>query len=75
MFIIPCRVYSPQEKGKVENGIKYVKNNFFAGRQFTRNKEMNIELEKWTKKANGKIKKILESNSYNLPINESDKRC
>ncbi|MSO14404.1 putative transposase [Rickettsiales endosymbiont of Trichoplax sp. H2] len=28
-----CRPYKPQEKGKVESGIKYVKNNFFAGRE------------------------------------------
>ena len=33
-MVVPCRVRSPQEKGKVESGIKYVSNNFFAGRKF-----------------------------------------
>ena len=28
--IIPCRVRKPQEKGKVEAGIKYVKSNFLC---------------------------------------------
>ena len=28
-LLSPCRPYQPQEKGKVESGIKYVKNNFF----------------------------------------------
>ena len=27
---IPCRIYQPNDKGKVESGIKYVKNNFFC---------------------------------------------
>ena len=32
---IPCRIYKPNDKGKVESGIKYVKINFFKGRSFT----------------------------------------
>lgn len=32
--IIPCRVRKPQEKGKVEAGIKYVKSNFFKRQKF-----------------------------------------
>ena len=31
---LPCRVYRPNDKGKVESGIKYFKNNFIAGRKF-----------------------------------------
>ncbi len=31
---IPCRIYHPNDKGKVESGIKYVKSNFFLGRRF-----------------------------------------
>lgn len=27
----PCRVRTPQHKGKVESGVKYVKNNFAKG--------------------------------------------
>ncbi len=44
---IPCRVREPQEKGKVESGIKYVKNNFFRGRNFKSEKELNERLCSW----------------------------
>ncbi|MGC8630765.1 MAG: IS21 family transposase, partial [Thermoplasmata archaeon] len=30
-----CWPYRPQTKGKIENTIKYVRNNFFKGREFT----------------------------------------
>lgn len=45
--IIPCRIYSPNDKGKVESGIKYVKNNFFAGRKFKDGKDLDRQLENW----------------------------
>jgi len=45
--ITPCRVRKPQEKGKVENGIKYIQNNFFAGRDFADNKSMTLQLRDW----------------------------
>ena len=48
--IIPCRVRKPQEKGKVENGIKYVQNNFFAGRKFKDNTDLNNQLSDWLDK-------------------------
>jgi transposase len=51
----PCRVRKPQEKGKVENGIKYIQNNFFAGRDFSSFKQMQEELENWLVKANSRI--------------------
>ncbi|MDH5573605.1 MAG: IS21 family transposase [Gammaproteobacteria bacterium] len=50
-----CRPYQPQEKGKVESGIKYVKNNFFAGREFVSNAEMNQQLGNWLVRANNRI--------------------
>lgn len=50
-----CRPNEPQEKGKVESGIKYVKNNFFAGRSFCSNEDMEYELERWVRKANERI--------------------
>lgn len=53
---IPCRIRSPQEKGKVESGIKYVKNNFFAGRKFGSNQEVRSKLRDWLdKKCNMRI--------------------
>ena len=54
-LLSPCRPYQPQEKGKVESGIKYVKNNFFAGRKFVSNQEMNHQLDKWATRANDRI--------------------
>jgi len=44
---IPCRVYSPNDKGKVESGIKYVKNNFFIGRKFNGGNDLDKKLRNW----------------------------
>lgn len=46
-YILPCRVRQPQEKGKVESGIKYLKNNFFAGRQFKSHVDLRKQLKDW----------------------------
>jgi len=45
---LPCRVYTPNDKGKVESGIKYVKNNFFAGRSFQNSDDLDRQLARWT---------------------------
>ena len=55
VLLCPCRPYQPQEKGKVESGIKYVKNNFFAGRKFIDNKDMVDQLDDWLKIANDRV--------------------
>ena len=52
---LPCRVRRPNDKGKVESGIKYVKNNFFLGRTFTDEKDLKERLFKWYIKANHRI--------------------
>ncbi len=44
---MPCRVRKPQEKGKVESGIKYIKNNFFAGRKFNTADDLQKQLLFW----------------------------
>jgi transposase len=54
-LLSPCRPYQPQEKGKVESGIKYVKNNFFAGREFHSFQEMSRHLESWLVRANNRL--------------------
>lgn len=54
-LLSPCRPYQPQEKGKVESGIKYVKNNFFAGRDFSDFEEMSQRLGKWLVRANNRL--------------------
>jgi len=51
-----CRVADPETKGKIENLIKYVKNNFFSIRDFTALDEANESVVTWLKRrANGKI--------------------
>lgn len=44
---IPCRIYRPNDKGKVESGIKYVKMNFFKGRQFQDGPDLDRQLKYW----------------------------
>jgi len=46
-FPLPCRVASPQEKGKTESGIRYIQINFIAGRKFENNQELKLSLKEW----------------------------
>jgi len=59
---MPCRVYTPNDKGKVESGIKYVKTNFFSGRTFSSKEDLDKRLQKWMEKVNqrthGTTKKV-----------------
>ena len=60
---IPCRIYRPNDKGKVESGIKYVKNNFFAGRTFKNKDDVDKCLLKWmnqtcNKRVHGTTRKV-----------------
>jgi len=52
---IPCRIYRPNDKGKVESGIKYVKVNFFAGRQFKNGNDLEKQLARWLETANNRV--------------------
>ena len=52
---IPCRVYRPNDKGKVESGIKYVKLNFFLGRTFSSDADVNQRLASWVENANNRV--------------------
>jgi len=52
---LPCRVRRPNDKGKVESGIKYVKNNFFSGRKFRNEQELKERLNGWCNKINYRI--------------------
>lgn len=53
---MPCRVREPQEKGKVESGIKYVKNNFFRGRNFKNERDLVEKLNSWLEnKCNARV--------------------
>jgi len=44
---LPTRPYMPRHKGKVESGVKYVKNNALKGRSFTSLAEHNQFLARW----------------------------
>jgi transposase len=44
---LPTRPYTPRHKGKVESGVKYVKNNALKGRTFTSLEEHNRFLIRW----------------------------
>lgn len=52
---LPCRVRRPNDKGKVESGIKYVKDNFFKGRTFKDGDDLDRQLLNWTNKVNKRI--------------------
>lgn len=53
---VPCRVRRPNDKGKVESGIKYVKSNFFAGRKFKDEDDVEKRLFNWMDNTcNGRI--------------------
>jgi transposase len=43
-----CQPYRARTKGKVENGVKYVKRNALAGRRFTSWEDLNDWLERWS---------------------------
>ena len=46
--IDPAPPYSPEKKGAVESGVKYVKRNFFAPRDFADIHDANRRLDAWT---------------------------
>lgn len=54
--IRPCAPFSPEQKGTVEAGIKYLQGNFIAGRTFTTSTDMKQQLTDWmTNYANQRI--------------------
>jgi hypothetical protein len=51
--IDPTPPRSPQKKGKVESGVKYVKQNFMAGREGQDIGDVHRELERWVREVAG----------------------
>lgn len=45
--ILPTKPYTPRHKGKIEAGVKYVKNNALKGRTFASLEEQNQFLQDW----------------------------
>jgi len=50
VVFLPTKPYTPRHKGKVESGIKYVKNNALKGRSFTSLAEHNQFLIRWERR-------------------------
>ena len=46
-LIDPCRPRTPEHKGKVESGVKYVKRNFLGGRTSTNITQANTDVLDW----------------------------
>jgi transposase len=46
-LVHPCRVRTPEHKGKVENGVHYVQRSVVAGREFVDIEEANRKLIEW----------------------------
>jgi len=46
-LIHPCRVGTPEHKGKVESGVHYVQRSFLAGEEFLDIEEANRKLREW----------------------------
>ena len=49
----PARVRSPQDKGRVENGVKFVQVSFFAGEQFAGIADAQCRAEDWCRNRAG----------------------
>jgi transposase len=47
---LPCKVATPEHKGKVESHVKYVQNNALKGKQFASIEEQNAYLRHWNKR-------------------------
>jgi hypothetical protein len=45
--VVACGVGQPQEKGRVENAVAYVKKNFLAGRPLTGLDALNADVRQW----------------------------
>jgi len=61
--ILPCTPYSPEQKGTVESGIKYLQGNFIAGVTIQSSGEMKQKLREWmdnyaNKRVHGTTRKI-----------------
>ncbi len=50
-----CAPYSPNQKGTVENGVKFVKGNFLSGRSFVDDEDLCSQLKQWQDQSNNQI--------------------
>lgn len=47
---VACNVRAPYEKGKIESGIKYLRNNFFPARTFSDLEDLKVQSQQWLDK-------------------------
>lgn len=65
--VVFCHKADPQSKGKVENVVKYVKNNFLRGRIFVNIPTLNDSALEWlSRTANAKV----HGSTFKIPKNE-----
>jgi transposase len=50
-----CRPYRARTKGKVERPIRYIRENFFYGRTFLNDADLDEQRERWLEKANRRV--------------------
>lgn len=71
--ILPARPYQPTDKGKVESGIKYVKDNALKGKGFGSLAEVNEHLRWWLKQVADKRIHGTTKRQVGLHFEESEK--
>lgn len=64
-LIDPCAPADPQKKGRVESGVKYVKNNFLPTRQFRDLTDMNAQARDWVMNTAGQR---IHGSTYAKPL-------
>lgn len=67
-----CRPYRARTKGKVERPIRYIRENFFYGRTFLNDADLDEQRERWLDKANRRVHRT--TNEVPLERFERDER-
>lgn len=68
---ILCRPYRPQTKGKVENPVKYVRQNFFLGIEFTDLADLNRQASAWLEQANNRVHGTTKEKPFERLVKEN----
>lgn len=55
-----CQPYHPYTKGAVERSVRFVKDNFLQGREFTELTELNYQALRWTGEQNGTYRQSVD---------------
>lgn len=53
--VVFCRKADPESKGKIENAVKYVKNNFLKGRRYENIEKLNEDFIEWLERTGNGI--------------------